>query len=52
MTMDIQALRAAAGTIAFIPEHYELVMEDNTLRGSMKRENVYLGGPSFREQPN
>lgn len=42
MTMDIQALRAAAGTIAFIPEHYELVMEDNTPKGFDEKERTFI----------
>lgn len=42
MTMDIQALRAAAGTITFIPEHYELVMEDNTPKGFDEKERTFI----------
>lgn len=42
MTMDIQALRAAAGTITFIPEHYELVMEDNTPKGFDENERTFI----------
>jgi hypothetical protein len=42
MSMDISVLRTAARAITFIPEHYELVMEDNTPKGFDEKERTFI----------
>ncbi|MEG8984278.1 YcdB/YcdC domain-containing protein, partial [Acinetobacter baumannii] len=42
MRMDISVLRTAARAITFIPEHYELVMEDNTPKGFDEKERTFI----------
>lgn len=42
MPMDSAALRATARAMTFIPEHYELVMEDNTPKGFDEKERTFI----------
>ncbi|RAR45851.1 YcdB/YcdC domain-containing protein [Paenibacillus sp. MDMC362] len=42
MPMDITALQAAARAIIFIPERYELVMEDNTPNGYDEKARTFI----------
>ncbi|AWP27839.1 DUF4901 domain-containing protein [Paenibacillus sp. Cedars] len=42
MPMDMTALRTAARKITFIPEHYRLVMEDNTPKGFNERARTFI----------
>lgn len=49
MSMDISVLRTAARAITFIPEHYEIVMEDNTPKGFDEKERTFIWEDPTRE---